>query len=89
MVCLALAGSAFAQGGGTATLTGTVVDNVGVVPGATVTVTNTANAAERTVTSNEQGVFRIPSLAPGRYTVKVNMQGFKQIDVPDLPILSG
>jgi len=87
MMGLACANAAFAQA--TATLMGTVVDNVGIVPGATVTVVNTANAAERTAVSNEQGVFRFPSLPPGRYKVKVNMQGFKQIDIPDLPVLSG
>ena len=49
LICLAGAATAFAQGQNSATLTGTVVDNVGVVPGATVTVTNTATIATGTL----------------------------------------
>ena len=80
LVCLAGAATAFAQGLNTATLTGTVVDNVGVVPGATVTATNTATGAVRSATTNEQGIFRLVALAPGTWAVKVNMEGFKGID---------
>src|SRR5689334_16631779 len=47
LLCLAGATTAFAQGLQTATLSGTVVDNVGVVPGATVTATNAATGAVR------------------------------------------
>jgi hypothetical protein len=67
------AASAFAQQG-QATLTGTVVDNAGVVPGATVTITNTATAAVRTATTDGTGVFRIPTVLPGQYSIKVEMR---------------
>ena len=80
LVCLAGAATAFAQGLNTATLTGTVVDNVGVVPGATVTATNTATGAVRSGVTNAQGAFRLVALAPGTWAVKVNMEGFKGID---------
>src|SRR5688572_27128421 len=70
LILLAGAANAFAQGAmGNGTLTGTVVDNVGVVPGATVTATQVDTNVARTATTNEQGEFRIPSLPPGRYTV--------------------
>src|SRR5262245_435076 len=55
MILLAGAGSAFAQGQGNATLTGTIVDNVGVVPGATVTATQIGTDVSRTATTNDQG----------------------------------
>src|SRR5690242_1312256 len=54
---LAGASAAFAQGGNTANLSGTVADNVGVVPGATVEITNTANGNVRSVPTDAQGVF--------------------------------
>ena len=72
LILLAGAVNAFAQGAmGNGTLTGTVVDNVGVVPGATVTATQVDTNVARTATTNEQGEFRIPSLPPGRYTATV------------------
>src|SRR5258708_7764047 len=89
LMCLTVAASAFAQGAGSAALQGTVVDNVGVVPGATVTITNAANGAVRTAVSNEQGIFRFNQVAPGAYNVKITMEGFKAIDVANLPLLSG
>ena len=71
LILLAGAANAFAQGQGNATLTGTIADNVGVVPGATVTATQGTTGLVRTGTSNDQGVFRIAGLPPGRYAVKV------------------
>ena len=70
LMSLAGAASAFAQQG-QATLTGTVVDNAGVVPGATVTITNAATAQVRTAVTDGTGVFRIPTVNPGQYSVKV------------------
>jgi len=61
----------------TAEITGTVTDPGGaVVTGAKVTVTNVATSATRTSTSNEEGVYRIPSLNPGLYTLRIELAGF-------------
>src|SRR5439155_20554100 len=50
---------------------GTIVDQTrGVLPGVTVTVTNTDTGIRRTTTTNETGVYRVPSLDPGRYSAK-------------------
>lgn len=72
-------GSAFAQGGTTASsLIGTVSDASGaVIPGASVTVKNNATATEFTATTNEQGSFTIPAVDPGTYTITVALMGFK------------
>ena len=37
----------------------------GALPGATVTVTEQATNATRTITTDPDGVFRIPALPPG------------------------
>ena len=80
-VCLAGATSALAQGT-SGTLTGTVVDSSGsAVPGATVTATEAETAAVRTVVTNENGLFRIAGLDPGRYNVKVELTSFKPVTV--------
>ena len=89
VMVLALTGAstAFAQVT-TGSITGTVVDNVGVVPGATVTVTNASVGITRTAVTNEQGSFRIPTLPVGQYSLKVTMEGFKQIDMT-VPLSAG
>ena len=55
---------------GSGTIRGVVTDSSGaVLPSAQVTVTNEAtNIAQQTQT-NEQGVYVVPFLAPGSYTV--------------------
>jgi outer membrane receptor protein involved in Fe transport len=86
LVCLVGASPALAQGT-TGTLTGTVVDASGsAVPGATVTATEAATTAVRTVVSNENGLFRIAGLDPGRYTVKVELTSFKPISIADVAL---
>lgn len=61
------------------TLTGTVADSGGaVVPGAAVTVRNTATGEIRKTVSNGSGVFSIPALPPGPYTVDVEAKSFEQ-----------
>ena len=84
---LAGATFAFAQTG-TATLTGTVADNVGIVPGATVTATQAQTSVVRTAVTNDQGVFRIPALPPGRYVVKVEMDGFRPVSIEEFNLLA-
>jgi hypothetical protein len=75
----------FAQGTVTATLSGTVFDSSGaVVPGATVTAKNTATSTTRTTTSDANGLFTIPALDPGNYTVTVSMTGFKTAELANV-----
>src|SRR4051812_14759103 len=67
----------FAQGSVTATLSGTVSDSSGaVVPGATITAKNKGTASTTTAVSGADGLFTIPALEPGVYTVTVTLQGF-------------
>ena len=79
---------AFAQGQN-GILTGIVVDGDGVVPGATVVATDAATGLVRSAFSNDRGTFRILSLPAGRYGVRVEMAGFKQITLNDVMLLSG
>lgn len=77
VVCLAAPASA--QGGGTAaSLVGTVVDSAGgAIPGASVEVKNDATGVVERVITNSSGVFSVPALSPGTYTVTVAISGFK------------
>jgi hypothetical protein len=86
-ILLAGAAIAFAQGNGV--ITGTVVDKDGVVPGATITATDTATGIVRKAVSDDRGVFRLLSVPPGRYRINVEVEGFKTITVDDFPLLLG
>ena len=62
-------------------VSGTVRDQTGaVVLGAVATVTNVDTGVSRSGVTNEQGFYRVPALEPGRYTVKVELSGFKTVE---------
>ena len=88
LIVLAAAGSAFAQGQN-GILTGIVADGDGVVPGATVTATDPTTGLIRTAVSNDRGTFRVLSVPAGRYTLKIEMEGFRQITLNEVMIISG
>lgn len=57
--------------------TGIVKDPSGaVIPGAAVEVTSEGTGATRRVTTSSAGVFHVPGLDIGAYTVRVSAQGF-------------
>jgi hypothetical protein len=59
-------------------ISGRVFDTSGgVLPGVTVTATNTGTAVARTTTSSDTGDFSIPDLAVGPYDVEATLQGFQ------------
>lgn len=66
----------YAQGS-TATLSGVVEDEAGaVIPNANVAVISIVQGFQRATTTNEEGIFIVPSLAPGPYTVKAEHESF-------------
>lgn len=68
--------TANAQGTG-ATLQGTLTDNQGgLLPGVSVTVTNTESGFTRTVVTDERGGYRAAALNPGPYEVRAELSGF-------------
>src|SRR6266581_6383029 len=59
-------------------VTGQITDTTGgLIANARITVTNEGTNAVRIVNTNNSGVYNIPSLTPGLYTVKVEAQGFQ------------
>ena len=63
-----------------ATLTGTVADASGaVVPGASVTLTNTASGDVRKSVSNQEGYYTFTSVPTGTYDLLVEAKGFQSV----------
>ncbi len=75
---LCLSGINFGQEETAATITGQVTDSSGAsIPNATVVIANTETGMTRQVQSNEEGIYTVSPLMPGRYTIKVEQKGFK------------
>lgn len=83
LLCPALAGAQAVTG----TMLGRITDGSGaVVPGVTVTLTNTGTKLTRVVTTDTDGEYTAPSLPPGRYTIVAEIPGFKSVTMPDVAL---
>ena len=81
LLLLATGPRLFAQAD-TGTITGTVTDPSGaVIPGATVTATNTDNGLKLSANSNESGEYTILAVPRGNYEVVAEAAGFKSVSV--------
>ena len=75
---------------GTSTIRGTITDPGGrVVPGATVTLTNTQTNAVRATKSTDSGSYGFDLITPATYRLEVDAQGFKKKAVTDVQALIG
>jgi Carboxypeptidase regulatory-like domain len=83
-------GSVFAQTGGTGIVVGTVTDPSGAaVPGAVVTLTDTATNAERTTTTNATGRYNFPNVPPGNYVLTISKAGFRVAKIVNQTVVVG
>ena len=63
---------------GNSVLTGLVEDaSKARIPGVEVTATHTQTGANVVVITNEAGVYNIPNLVPGQYTLRASLPGFQ------------
>ncbi len=86
-----LASGAWAQSKTTAALTGTVTDESGAaIPGASVEVESPAMiGGARTATTEANGRFRFPEIAPGIYSVSVALEGFQPVRIEGVKLVTG
>lgn len=91
LTALAIAsGSALSAQGGSAQIAGVVRDEQGgVLPGVAVTLRNQDTGVSRTATTEVDGRYRFPALAPGRYTLRSELSGFATVEMPDLTVTIG
>jgi hypothetical protein len=89
LLCFLLAISALlAQSAGT--LTGAIKDRSGAtIPNAKIVVTNTATNTTFSTDSGDVGVFTVPNLVPGTYSVRIEKEGFRPFVTTGLDINAG
>jgi len=70
-----------------ASITGTVTDSTGaVVAGAEITATNTGTNVPTKAVSNSDGIYVIPNLFPGQYSVEFKKGGFETLLRPTVTL---
>ena len=90
LAIFASAATIFAQDLDDVTFSGRVVDsNSAPIVGATVTATLVTTNVERTVTTNDEGRYRIVELSPGLYKISVSQTGFGTQIKTDLATIAG
>ena len=81
---------AWAQQLTTGTITGIVQDDQGLrMPGVTVEIRNEERNDVRTTVSNEGGLFTMPALPLGKYTLKLALEGFATVERIGIQLRSG
>ena len=89
LLALASAPPAAAQAT-TGAIAGTITDTQGgVLPGVTLTVTNSDNGNTRSVVTEVDGKYRFAGLQPGRYEVRAELQGFSTVEVKNIVLTIG
>lgn len=87
-LAVAISPAALAQN--TGVIEGTVTDASGaVLPGVTVTLTNTESGVARIEVSDAQGRYRFVALQPARYSIKTELQGFATEELRDIIVTIG
>src|SRR5580700_10854545 len=77
LLCLLMSLNGFSQTIN-ATVGGTVADATGaLIPGVTVTATNTGTGIANTNVTNESGAYNFAALQPGTYKVSAELPGFR------------
>lgn len=78
--------NAFAQAT-TGTVEGTVTDQQGaVIPGATVTIENSATGFKKSIVTDQNGYFIIAEIPTGSYKITAFLKGFETSIVPDITV---
>ncbi|MGH9732972.1 MAG: carboxypeptidase regulatory-like domain-containing protein [Candidatus Acidiferrales bacterium] len=88
LIQLVFAGALLAQSN-RASITGTVTDSSGAaLPGVTIRTTNLDTAVVTTSLTNNDGIYSVLNLFPGRYSVSFQKDGFKSVNEQSIALLS-
>ena len=71
-------------------ISGVVTDPSGApMPGVTITLTNQGTNAVRELQTNESGLYVMPAIQPGIYTLKATLTGFRTLERRDITVQVG
>ncbi|HEV2986251.1 MAG TPA: carboxypeptidase regulatory-like domain-containing protein [Vicinamibacterales bacterium] len=88
--CIAHGTATLAQESASAGIAGQVIDATrAALPGATVTVINAGTNAQRVATTDPEGRFTVPNLPAATYMIRVELSGFKKVEVSDFTLRNG
>jgi hypothetical protein len=77
-------------GAASGTVRGHITDQTGaLIPGAKVTIQNSAGAAVTSTTADSSGAYSVGGLAPGAYIVNATFAGFAPFSSPTIQLASG
>ena len=86
---LCLSSMALAQSA-TGGLRGAVTDaSDAALPGATVVAKNVATGTDFKTTTNSEGVYSVPRILPGKYSLAIEVRGFKKAEITDIEVSVG
>ena len=89
LMALLLSVSSTAHAQFNASLSGTVTDPTGaIIPGATVSLKDTATQATRTSVSGSQGTYQFSELPPGNYSVTATAKGFQLSSLDNVTLVA-
>src|SRR6266850_980079 len=89
-VLLLASTNVWAQAGATAQISGVVKDpSGGVLPGVSVTATQTDTGLRRDATTETDGSYVIPNLPPGPYRLEATLQGFRSFQQTGITLQVG
>jgi len=87
MILLVFSAQAFSQTN--ASITGSITDESGgALPGASVTVTDSATGSVHKILTNSAGVYNVPGLPGGTYKVTAEMTGFQTQTKTDVSLVA-
>ncbi len=91
VAALLLGGAAVrAQESASGGIAGQVLDSThAAVPGASVTVINAGTNAQRVATTDSEGRFTVPNLPSATYVIRVELPGFKMVEITDFTLRNG
>src|SRR5262245_3079046 len=70
-----------------ATVTGTVTDISGaIMPGAEVTATKVGTGVSTKTLSNQAGIYVLPNLFPGKYSLEFKRDGFETLKYTEITL---
>jgi len=85
LICILGAGLVFAQ---VNTSIGGIVEDASqaLIPGVTITATNTQTGVVSTTVTNESGAYNFPAILPGVYKLTASLPGFKPITYNEISL---